>query len=214
MRAPEWSAELPPAHLQRLVEVLKVGTPEHLLSADTAKVAFGGSLGECCDGPAGQAEAEHEAAEEPPDPPLAPLVVAEDGVADHHVTEGGDTHGKEPVPGDEEHVIKEEAGAELGRPKLVPGRLHEDMDGHSEDVGEAVADDGGVEAGPLLAPDDDCGPGVDDGGGRHQGGVGPGIGRGPRLVHLSSARAQRRTTLLQSTFLFFTFKPFVINFKF
>ena len=57
-----------------------------------------------------------------------------------------------------------ESCAENGGAEPVPGRLEEGQDGHAENVGEAVADYGGVEAVTLLAPDDGDGPDVDGGG--------------------------------------------------
>ena len=107
------------------------------------------------------------------------MLVAEDGVADHQVAEGGDAHRKEPVPGEEEDVEEDvECGAEEGRAEPVPGGLEEGQGSYGENIGKAVTDYGGVEAGALLAPDDDGGPEVDDGGEGQQGQGGPGVGRG------------------------------------
>ena len=62
---------------------------------------------------------------------------------------------------------------------------------HDQNIDEAVTDYDSVEAVPLLAPDDDGGPKVDEGGDGQERGVGPGIGRGARLVdHLGAIGEQ------------------------
>ena len=54
---------------------------------------------------------------------------------------------------------------------------------HDQNIDEAVTDHDSMETVPLLAPDDDGGPKVDEGGDGQERGAGPGIGRGARLVH-------------------------------
>ena len=62
---------------------------------------------------------------------------------------------------------------------------------HDQNIDEAVTDYDSVEAVPLLAPDDDGGPKVDEDGDGQERGVGPGIGRGARLVdHLGAIGEQ------------------------
>ena len=56
------------------------------------------------------------------------------------------------------------------------------MNCHAEDIDEAVTDHGGVEAGPLLASDDEGGADVNEGGEGEHRTIGPGIGRGVGLV--------------------------------
>ena len=112
------------------------------------------------------------------------MLVAEDGMADHQVAEGGDYDRNESVPGEEEYGEEHvDSGAENGRPKPVPGGLEEGQDGHVEKVGKAVTDYGGVEARPLLSPEDGGGPDVDDCSEGQQRNVHPGVGRGQRLIH-------------------------------
>ena len=75
------------------------------------------------------------------------------------------------------------------------------MNCHAEDIDEAVTDHGGVEAVPLLAPDDDGGPKVDEGGDGQEKGAGPGIGRGARLVdHLGAIGEQGEVIIMMDLF--------------
>ena len=103
-------------------------------------------------------------------------------MADHEVTEDGDTDRNEPVPRDKEHDEEAKPGADWGRSKLVPRRLVNRSDCHGENVGKAIQDYGGVEAGPILASDDGGGPEVDGSRDNEERHVGPGVGQGVRLV--------------------------------
>ena len=182
VRTPDSPAEMKSAIFKGLVKVIKVCTSKYLFSVDTAEVDDRG-LGGVGDGTAIQTETKDETTEHLPDLPLSTAVVTEDSMADHQVTEDGNTDRNEPVPRDKEHVEEDKPGAGLGRSELVPRRLDKRSDCHCEDVGEAIQNHGSVEAGALLAPDDDGGPDVDDGGEGQQGQGGPGVGRGEGLVH-------------------------------
>ena len=62
---------------------------------------------------------------------------------------------------------------------------------HDQNIDEAVTDYDSVEAVPLLAPDDDGGPKVDEGGDGQERGAGPGIGRGRGSLTTSVPLASR-----------------------
>ena len=186
VRTPDSPAEMNSAIFKGLVKVYMICTSKYLFSVDTAEVDARG-LGGGNDGTASQTETKDETTEHLPDLPLSTAVVTEDSMADHQVTEDGDTDRNEPVPRDKEHVEEDKPGAGLGRSELVPRRLDKRSDCHCEDVGEAIQNHGSVEAGALLAPDDGGGPEVDGGGEREERSVCPGVGQGARLVHCLSA---------------------------
>ena len=100
--------------------------------------------------------------------------MAEDSVADHQVAEGGDTDRNKLIPVVEEQGEEQLKSAEDWRPKPVPGGLEEGQEGHAENVGKAVIDNGFVEARTFVAPDDSGG---------QQGSIHPREGQGARLIH-------------------------------
>ena len=100
---------------------MKIVICEGFLPITEAKVGFGGCPGDTGDDAARQTEGKHEAVEQLPDFPLATVVVPEDRMADHQVTEDGDSKRTDAVPGKKDHADELEASAELRVPKPVPG---------------------------------------------------------------------------------------------
>ena len=171
-----------PAIFKGLVKFFKVCTSKYLFSLDTAEVDERGVGGGEGDNTGSQTETKDETTEHSPDLPLSTVVVTEDRMADHEVTEDGDTDRNEPVPRGQEHREEDKPRADWGRSKLVPRRLENSSDCHGENVGKAIQDYGGVEAGPILASDDGSCPEVDGSRDDEERHVGPGVGQGARLV--------------------------------
>ena len=98
MRAPQRTTELQSTSLKGCIEVLKIVTSENFLSIYAANICFWRWPYDTGHGAATKTDGKDEDVEQFPEFPLTAMIVPEDGVADHHVTEDGNNKRAHPCP--------------------------------------------------------------------------------------------------------------------